>query len=242
MTLLVGIDLAWSGVKPTGICVLDAAGARLGARCLATVTWPPEAVFEWLESLGDDVLAAIDAPLVIGDQRRAEALMASAFPGTGLRAYSARWDFLARHGITAGPELGALLAAAGWSLEPTEVCVRGRRAVEVFPHAVIVSLLQSPRLLKYKKGAMGSRRAALATFQVLLGGYAGKCLPVASECPVAARIANDVMSLRGAALKGHEDELDAIACAFAAHHFLTGGPEPMRVFGDATEGYIAVPA
>lgn len=241
MTVFVGIDLAWSGRKPTGICVLEDDGGRLRSRCVGTVCWHPEQVFAWMQTLGPDVLAAVDAPLIIGDHRGAEAVMARAFPGTGLRAYSARWDFLARHGITAGPELGALLAASGWNLDPGDLARPARQAVEVFPHAVIVGLFENPAMLRYKKGRMAARLAAMASFQALLERHASTCLDPSAGCAVAQCVRREAALLRGTALKSHEDELDAIACALAAHHFATSGPQGIRVFGDAADGYIAVP-
>lgn len=114
MTALVGLDLAWSGRKPSGYCVLrvDAAG-QVRLEAVGDTTMPPRAALKWLDSLGPDIVAAIDAPLIVGDGRRAEAEMARAYRGTGLYAYSARSEFLTRHGITAGPELGTLLHAGG---------------------------------------------------------------------------------------------------------------------------------
>ncbi len=120
MTVLAGVDLAWSGRKPTGICVvrLEPSGARLERlECLPNAG--AEDVADVLNALGPDVVAAIDAPLIVGPARRAEAELARAFGSRGVYAYAARQDFLDRHGITEGPKLGELLRASGWSLDGT---------------------------------------------------------------------------------------------------------------------------
>jgi predicted RNase H-like nuclease len=157
MVVIAGIDLAWSGRKPTGVCLLEV--EDLSSRVVDISVTPPdtdaEAVLHLLAALGPDVVAGIDAPLIVGPNRRAEAELARAYGRFGVFAYAARIDFLDRHRIGEGPRLGALLAASGWDLSPAGIAAEasGRRALEVFPHATAVSLLGAAFALKYKKGS-----------------------------------------------------------------------------------------
>ena len=242
MTIFAGIDLAWSGRRPTGVCLfrVEGQGVRLlrldctGSDCTATE------VAELLGELGDDVVAGIDAPLIVAESRDAEARMARELGRFGVYAYSARADFLERHGILEGPRLGSKLAERGWNLDPHVLLAggAGRHAIEVFPHATIVSLLRSPAALKYKKGRVAGRVAEMAVFQRLLQGFLARELP---ELAVLPELSVDAGLFRGNALKALEDELDALACAIAAHHAWKYGATGTVVFGEAATGYIAVP-
>ncbi|MFN8617372.1 MAG: DUF429 domain-containing protein [Dehalococcoidia bacterium] len=241
MTVLAGVDLAWSGRKPTGICVvrLEPSGARLERlECLPNAG--AEDVADVLNALGPDVVAAIDAPLIVGPARRAEAELARAFGSRGVYAYAARQDFLDRHGITEGPKLGELLRASGWSLDGTNPDGPGLHALEVFPHATTVSLLGADRALRYKKGPLAARLGPLAEFQARLRDYAAAHLPCLFDDPAGALVEPPALT-SGRALKDLEDRLDAVACVLAAHHAHRFGSPGLLLFGDAENGYIAVP-
>lgn len=244
MTVFAGIDLAWSGRKPTGICILETQDGSVVLRELrctpADATANEIAVF--LSTLGPDVVAGIDAPLVVGTARRAEAELARVFGSRGVYAYSARHDFLERHGIAEGPRLGALLQGSGWNLDPALVTAgaTGRHALEVFPHAGIVSLLGAPRALKYKKGTRAARLEPMREFQRLLGEHCAgglECLLTEPTALLAAPFEN----LGRGDLKEVEDKLDAIVCAVSASHMWRHGPGGTLTFGDIHNGYIAVP-
>lgn len=241
MTVLAGVDLAWSGRKPTGLCVvrLEASGSRLERlECLPDATAGEMA--DLLNSLGPDVVAGIDAPLIVGPSRRAESELARAFASRGVYAYVARQDFLERHGISEGPKLGALLRAEGWSLDAASPDRPGRHALEVFPHATIVSLLGAGRALRYKKGPLAARLAPLAEFQSRLRAYATSHLPCLLDDRAGTLIEPPAL-MPGRALKDLEDRLDAVACVLAAHHAHRFGSRGLLLFGDADNGYIAVP-
>ena len=242
MTIFAGIDLAWSGRRPTGVCVLatDGNGVVLVRIHCTTADTSAEGIAALLDTLGPDVIAGIDGPLVVGEDRRAEGLLAREFGKFGVFAYAARMDFLERHGIAEGPRLGSMLEAAGWNLDPSvmEPRTAGRHALEVFPHATIVSLLGAPAALKYKKGKLVVRWSELAVFQRLLREYAARELPAAVDCPA---LSVDVAGHSARDLKEVEDQLDALTCALAAHHAWKHGSAGLRLFGDGKMGYIAVP-
>jgi predicted RNase H-like nuclease len=238
MVILAGVDLAWSGRKPTGVCVVNCERERVRIEALGCFDFDAAGAFGFLEALGPNVIAGIDAPLVVGPNRSAEAELARAYGNRGVYAYAARADFLDRHGISEGPRLGAMLAEAGWNLDPAAVAVTGRHALEVFPHATTVSLLGAARVLRYKKGRLAARHGPLAEFGALLRGWAAGAIP-----ELAPRIEELLPSepLPGREMKAIEDQLDAIACVAAAHRAWRNGAAGLHVFGSAGHGYIAVP-
>lgn len=239
MTVFAGIDLAWSGRKPTGLCVLRHGAAGLQFESLGCATLSGVETAAWLDTLGHEVVAGIDAPLVVSPTRRAEAELARAYGSVGVYAYAARPGFLDRHGIAEGPRLGDALAARGWSLDPF---AKGpRRALEVFPHAAVVALFGAPRALRYKKGPLSSRLEPLRALQGLATGYLLAECPELLESPLGGFLRHPIPPTPGRALKELEDRLDAVTCALSAYHVWRHGRAGTRVFGDAESGYIAVP-
>ncbi len=245
MVVIAGIDLAWSGRRPTGVCILevtDSAARVIDISCTDSSAAAPE-IMELLRALGSNVVAGIDAPLIVTGTRRAEAELARAFGRQGVYAYAARPDFLERHGIQEGPWLGARLAADGWNLDPSNLTPEadGRHAFEVFPHAITVSLLGALFALKYKKGRISARLGPLATFQGLLRHYAERELPCLLESEADEILVRPIATQSGRNLKAVEDQLDAVCCAIAAYHAWKYGSAGLSIFGDRANGYIAVP-
>lgn len=239
VTVFAGVDLAWSGRKPTGLCVLRHGTAGLQLESLDCAVLTGEEVAGWLDTLGPRVVAGIDAPLVVSPARRAEAELARVYGSLGVYAYAARPDFLDRHGIAEGPPLGDALTATGWSLDPHS---RGdRRALEVFPHAAIVALFGAARALRYKKGPMAGRMEPFREYQRLISTHVRSEAPELLASSLGDFLHEPIGPMQGRTLKELEDRLDAVTCALSAHHVWRHGEAGTRVFGDATSGYIAVP-
>lgn len=239
MTVFAGVDLAWSGRNPTGLCVLrhDPSGLRFESLDCATLTG--EQAAGWLDTLGPRVVAGIDAPLVVSPSRTAEAEMARIYGSRGVYAYAARPDFLQRHGIAEGPRLGHALVASGWNLDPRSNSPR--RALEVFPHAATVALYGALRALRYKKGPLASRMEPLREYQRLISTHVRQEAHELLDSPLGDVLREPVGPTQGRALKGLEDQLDAITCALSAYHIWRHGQAGTQVFGDGSSGYIAVP-
>ena len=113
MPAFIGLDLAWTPHHATGICVFE--GDETGLRFveLSCETATPAAFANFCESFGDDVVVAIDAPLVVTDDRRAEAELARVFGKYRASAYSANLGFLTRMNGLAGPNLAMELGKRG---------------------------------------------------------------------------------------------------------------------------------
>lgn len=239
VTVFAGVDLAWSGRKPTGLCVLRHVAAGLRFESLDCATLTGFEVAAWLDTLGPQVVAGIDAPLVVSPTRRAEAELARVYGSRGVYAYAARPDFLDRHGIAEGPRLGDALTTTGWSLDP--LSNGERRAIELFPHAAIVALFGAPRALRYKKGSLASRMEPLREYQRLILTHVQPEAPELLDSPLGDFLRAPIGPVSVRSVKGAEDRLDAITCALSAYHIWRHGSRGTTVFGDATSGYIAVP-
>jgi predicted RNase H-like nuclease len=239
VTVFAGVDLAWSGLKPTGRCVLRHGPAGLHFESLDCATLTGVEVAAWLGTLGPRVIAGIDAPLVVSPTRRAEAEMARVYGSRGVYAYAPRPDFLQRHGIAEGPRLGGALTMTGWSLDPFS---NGeRRAIEVFPHAAIVALYGAARALRYKKGPLAGRMEPLRDYQRLILTHMRSEAPDLLTSPLGDFVCAPIEPASMRSVKDTEDRLDALTCALSAYHIWRHGSPGTRVFGNATCGYIAVP-
>jgi predicted RNase H-like nuclease len=244
MTIVVGLDLAWTGRNPSGVCVLEASATDAVVTRLDAPTWTAAEAAAFLLSPGPDVIAAIDAPLIRREGCTAERELARAFGRFHAAPYQASLRFLESRvpPLTAGPELGAMLTAAGFELDPLAITpgARGRFAFETYPHALHVTYFGLQERIKYKKGRLALRRAGLEEYRVLLQGVLhGHVSNADSE--VVAPVLRDPLPLKGRALKDVEDRLDALTCALAGLAALRRGIVEIDVFGDAATGYIAIP-
>jgi predicted RNase H-like nuclease len=244
-TVIAGIDLAWTTYRPSGVCLLSIDGednvSLLSLEC--RVDTPAGFVAELLAA-GDNVVAAVDAPLIRRDACFAERELAMTFGRYHASAYTAGMDFLERKGLLAGPRLGEALMAAGFELDPLALVpgARGRFAFEMYPHAFHVAAFRLDRRLAYKKGRIAMRREAFAVYQEHLRTLAAAEAPeLPGEPRIAEVLAAGALEARGTALKALEDRLDALTCALAALIAWRGGMAPGDVFGERETGYIAVP-
>jgi predicted RNase H-like nuclease len=105
----------------------------------------------------------------------------------------------------------------------------------------MIRLFQLNRIISYKKGPPAERRVGLHLLHGNLRELAAADHGLKpSEC-LDALLGTDLATRRGAALKRHEDLLDAVFCAYLAWHFWRWGQERNEVFGDLRTGYIVLP-
>ena len=244
MVTFVGLDLAWTATHETGVCVLEETNGGVVLRKLCCRISTPEGFATMCESFGDDVVVAIDAPLVVQPERRAEAELGSVYAKFQAGAYSANMPFLTKMNGLAGPDLAKLLKSREFCLDPARLKERasGRFALEVFPHPAHVSLFPIPMALKYKKGRVACRRTALADYQWCLRSLLGAELPLVLTAPeVQKALLASAVEAKGRALKNLEDRLDALTCAYIAYHCWRHGRPGFEVFGCSDHGCIVVP-
>lgn len=246
-THYIGLDLAWSARNPSGAAVL--AGTPAGARLIA----PPALlgdIDEVLTYVADaaadgEAIVAVDAPLLVPNEtgrRPAEAALGAVFRRFEAGAHPANRRLLARGGAVRGEQLVTGLAQAGFRhVDRVAAGEGGRLVTEVYPHAAMVAIFGLGRTLKYKaKPARPDalRHAEWARYQAYLLALASADPPLGGHEEL---LAVDVTGLRGRALKGYEDRIDALMCAYIALYAHRWGAERCRTFGDMEGGYIFTP-
>jgi predicted RNase H-like nuclease len=244
MPAFVGLDLAWTARNETGVCVLRGDASTLALERLGCAVATPAGFADLCDSLGDDVVVAVDAPLVVHPERRAERDLAKVFGKYKASAYFANMPFLEKMNGTAGPKLAIELRKRGFQVVPSGLGRRGvgRTAIEVFPHPAHVVLFGLDERLKYKKGPVAQRRAQMVIYQGFLRTLLAVEMPsVLDSALVVAALDREATLARGRALKNLEDRLDALTCAYVAFHCWNHGPAGYRVFGSDEGGAIVTP-
>jgi predicted RNase H-like nuclease len=237
----VGVDLAWGGRRPSGLAVLDPAGAVV-AEGWAT---SDEEIGEFLAAHDrGGAVVALDAPLVVGNpagtRRACEAELARRYGRVGAGPYPTNLGLL-------GGRVRAMELVRG-SARPYVTVPRdpgrgtGWWAVEVFPAPALVELGRLGRAVRYKKGPAEARRAGLRAVAAVLEGLAGATPPLRLDpAGVLARELHRLDGLRGAGLKAVEDLADAHVCAYVGLWWWARGPAATLVAGDDATGAILVP-
>ncbi len=240
MTTCLGIDLAWGERGRTGLAVLDADG-RLVSSASAVTDADIDAFLA--PHLGADLVAAIDAPLVLPNatgSRPCERELGAVY-----RAYDAGAHPANRSRPYLDPPRGAVLAERhGWALDPAVPPGGGTPvAIEVYPHPAMVGLFGLGRVLPYKAKRGRDRDSLRVAFDAMLGHLERVAGPTL-HLDASQRWAQIRLAVAGARRKSElrvvEDEVDAIVCAYLAWLWVTDR-ERMRVFGDVETGYIVVP-
>jgi predicted RNase H-like nuclease len=237
-----GLDLAWTPNRDTGVCIVQFGGHGAGVIVeLSARVGTPAGFADLIASFEGEVVAAIDAPLVIGLDRTAERQLARVFGKAKASAYTANEAFLAGFNGLAGPLLMAELRRRGFEHGPPSPGI-SRTAIEVFPHATHVSLFGLQERILYKKGPLATRREGMLAYQLNLAALLAKHWPWAeADIRVQALFDPEAVLGGGKSLKVLEDQLDALTCAFAGWHIATHGPAGTHIFGDPLTGLIAVP-
>ncbi len=245
MNVVLGIDAAWTVSRPSGIAL---AVERQGTWCLAAVApsyahfialsdgapidTPPGGCMPDAAALlaaahriaGAAVtLVAIDMPLAatpIVGRRAADNAIARAF---GRWHCSTHSPSAARPGALSDT-LRAGFAAAGYPLRTRDA--RSGGLIEVYPHPALVILAGASRRLPYKAGnsakywpgePMAVRRERLCDEWRRIAALLGTRFDGLGD-----RLPPPADGATGAAMKAHEDMLDAIVCAWVGVTALTG--------------------
>ncbi len=231
-----GIDFGWTS-QPSGVAALVWDGQRLAVEDIGRIATPPS-LMEWVRTITRDApaMVAIDAPTVIANltgMRHADRAMhrhfgkqhAGAYPANLASAFAARTTALGR-------DLEALGFLHADTMEPQRP---GRYQIEVYPHAAMLHLFRLQHILKYKKGRVAERHAALQQYRGLLLEWLPKLTP---SLPL-----DEIPSVpqTGRELKAVEDQYDAILCAYIGAWWWYWGAARTLVEGNAQEGYIVVP-
>lgn len=247
ITSYIGLDLAWSARNLSGAATLrgSADGAVLCGQ--PELLGELDAIVAYVERQAGTgpALVAVDAPLRVPNptgRRPAEAELAALFQRYEAGAHPANRRLLDRGDGVRGELLVARLEQLGFQhVAGFDAGAGGRLITEVFPHPAMVALFGLARTLKYKarQGRPDElRHAEWRRYQTYMLGLAHADPPLLGH---AGLLALDVAGLRGGALKGYEDKVDALLCAYIALYAQRWGAARCRSFGDFAGGSIFTP-
>ena len=236
----VGIDLAWGEAKQTGIAILSPEG-RLKASISVTTT---DAILAFIsEHRVGDVVAAIDAPLVVVNetgQRPCERELSSLFGRFHAGPHPSnlsRPHFQRLRGAEIAERLGA-------TIDPDVIPGPGVSvAVEVYPHPAMVSLFGLGRVIpyKHKRGrSLDDLRSASLQLMSQMDRVLDPVLRLGESERWGALRETAETSTRKSHLLAIEDELDAVFCAYLAWMWVNDRAG-LEVYGDLATGYIVTP-
>lgn len=238
----IGIDLGWTS-GASGLCCLNWSDGQLQLlelnRKQATVD-----ILNWIDNwtaATEPALIAVDAPTLIPNatgmrlpdklsHRYFHRYHAGCYPANRQRPFAQRTI-----------EFGLSLEARGFIHAP-QITPKtlGRYQIEVFPHPAIVHLFGLNRILKYKKGKLAERQGELLKLYHLIREVLPSLEPKFDG--IDGLNGSFLERFTGATLKALEDKLDSLICAYIAAYWWYWGIERNWVLGDASTGYIIVPA
>ncbi len=246
MTSFIGIDMAWKiDGNHSGIAIMEGDSEQVRLTMLSADITSMAGVVDFVaDHAATDAVVAIDAPLVVRNatgQRDCERLITSHFG----RFHAGCHPSNLGHPHTAiGGRVVSELVKRGFehAFAIGEAKGRGGRWVfEVYPHPAMVRLFGLNRIIRYKKGRVSEKRDGLAVLRQHLLNLADGSNGLVQSPELTGALARDLSGLRGEALKGYEDTLDAIFCAYLAWHCWRWGAERNEMFGTLADGYIVVP-
>lgn len=253
---LIGIDLAWGKVGGTGYAETDCATSgcvelewndgelTLKRACLRRSM---KEIVEWLEPEHGDWVIAVDAPLVVRNQNKSRAADRQASSCYGKFQAFAQSTNLNKLGKDhrGGQLLRELRKPKNHNttlVERKEDINPGSLVFETYPHVVIVELFERDRIIQYKKGNKsqlhrGQQELVGCIRDRLCGGSAEPLLCADDALEKLLRVP-DVQRLREE-LKGHEDLLDGLLCAYTAAWL--DANRPSQGLGEVGNGVMITP-
>lgn len=201
-----------------------------------------EEILCWIDQHGNKTIwVGIDAPIIApnrsGTSRLVDKKITTLFGRYHAGVYPGNRERCARP-----IRFSKKLAAKGFSPDPFLSSRSGRRQLEIFPHLAQIAFFGRKRIIKYKKGIIEEKRKGLRRLQNTIARLLPKQSPPLRPSPTLRELlGQDPGKLRGMRLKGLEDRLDALLCAYMTLYFWRWGTERCAVFGDLRSGYIVGP-
>lgn len=254
MTVILGIDAAWTATQPSGIALvsseagrwrvtfagssyghlMDRAAGRIASVRPSGSVAEAAAVLTAAEQIAGAPIdfVAVDMPLsheAIAERRVSDNLVSKAY---GARHCSTHTPSSIRPGRISD-DLRAGFAQCGYKLLTQDLAVPG--LLEVYPHPALVELTGAPRRLPYKVGkirdywpsdtAAGRRTRLFETWRTIVASLDARLPGAADALPLPPFDAPTWQ------MKSFEDMLDAVVCAWVGICAFEGTAVP---FGDET--------
>ena len=236
---LIGVDLAWGERSTTGCAELAWDGNGLALKCFKLLR-SMEDIVKWIEPNRGDWVIAVDAPIIIRNER-------------GRRPAEDEANKHYRYPFEAGPypsnlnlpvgksqrggQLLVQLRESGGELVESAAHLEGQRLVfETYPHIAMVELFHLRKSIKYKSGWIDDHYPVEERFdrqlegQQELVGHIREHLCSSDACPrllpggkLDELLSRPASSRTRADLKRCEDLLDGLVCAYTAAWLDIGG-------------------
>ncbi len=246
--IFVGIDLAWTYKNETGLCIMDDHGQilYLDAQVYSDAQIA-EIILQYQEH---DLCIAVDAPLVIGNERGAREadrlLTRSRINGHHLKLFMAnRTFFLKAYGSVRGEALA-------WCIKDTALRIYGKEIdfgfvakdghsvmVETFPTGICCGLFPDIYPIRYKVKA----KVPYSETNTALHTILNRICRLEDQGEVRGVEQHFSFLPDTIAKKAHkhiEDKLDAFLSAYGLYAIYKGTAKP-QCFGSIQNGFITIP-
>lgn len=241
--IFIGIDLAWTYKKESGICIMDEGGCVLLSD--AKVYSDEELVNIVLNYIDEEVCVGIDASIIVKNEqgsRPAEGLMMrDRIHGHCLQAFNSNRSYFNKaFGGIRGERIFDGIKKSDVNSKVTDVfgseCIR---VMEVFPTGVCLGLFPDLYPLKYKiKG-----KRAFVDSKSDMGRLIARITmldDVVKNDVFNQFVSQDIESMTQKVYKHFEDQVDAFLCAYGMYEVWKGSAD-QRLYGDAVDGFMMVP-
>lgn len=236
----IGVDLAWGLRGHTGLAAVTIEGDLVALDTVRT----DDQIKQWLGvNAPGPCVVAFDAPLIVRNatgMRDCERAVSARFGARNASCYPSN---LANRNFTDGGRAWSL--SVQLDLDTRWENAGQRRAIEVYPHAALVSLFDLPTVLRYKRGrgrTLETRRAEMVRLIRLVESLvsAEPALSVDGSKAWAAASTSVGNATRPMHLNAVEDAIDAVVCAYVAL-LAHRAPTSLEAFGSQLDGAIWVP-
>jgi predicted RNase H-like nuclease len=242
----IGLDMAWRiDGNHSGIAVMVGNANQVHLQTISTDVTSMTGVVNFVAAHASaDAVVAIDASLVVKNatgQRECERMITRRFGSFHAGCHAS--DLGHPHTATGGHVVDEL-EKRGFEHAFVVTDVKERRGKWIFwvyPHPAMIRLFGLDRIIRYKKGRVSEKRDGLLVLRQHLQKLADGSRGLVTSPKLIEVLECCLTTLRGEALKRHEDTLDAIFCAYLAWHCWRWGAERNEMFGTLADGYIVVP-
>ena len=243
MPTFIGLDLAWSPLKESGICWLTGDSSEsLRCKRLAAKVSDMEELATEINRVDGPVVVTIDAPVLYSPSRSVERETGRRFGKYKASAHSPHPHVKA--GRKTGIDLGEALVKRAFTCDPRAL-LNGdrpnRTAIEVYPHTIHIRLFELDERIRYKKGLVAEKRKGLEQYQRHLRELIEREGPKLLENSDVDLVLDSetAQNAKGKSLKRLDDTLDGLTCALAAW-LIWKEPQRWEMIGDLN-GYIVAP-
>ncbi|WP_407314296.1 DUF429 domain-containing protein [Desulfosporosinus sp. SB140] len=240
----IGIDLAWTYSKESGICIIDDNGMII--YCESKV-FTDQMIASMVEKHAQEgAIVGIDAPLIVNNETGSRycdgAIMREKIHGENLSVFTCSKRFMLKHfGVVRGEEVVKAITNKVPAFSLTgDIRDKKHVIIETFPTGITLGLFPDAFPVKYKikhKVELGTTKMEMGRMVNLLKRLSGFNPPV-HNIEDFFNHSSSIQAMSKKEFKNLEDRLDAFLCAYAAYWLAN---HKGKVFGDEQDGFITIP-